>query len=553
MLHNRPPTDDERTELCATITQSLEFKSKLEQKGRDLLELHGKAMHDVECLDRCSRRNIAIRSAAKQVVKPLEELKLQCFRDSMQFSEAADTIRAPPRQLKRRLDEIEKTINGLLALLEPVDTLLEQHIHSCDDDREARRAVAAQAITSARKVAARVLEVDTSIINKRLLLHPLRYLPTELLEILFTLVVEDERACIRRSFIQEEPRVFTRNKNFISTSPRAHFVLASVCRRWRKITLDMPQLWMYLHLPYLVSPVSPLSLSLLRATRQPERHRPQVELTVFNAFFNASTKYLIENIRSAVHDVGGISRLNIVRPTTTLNYIPSVPRLFVYHSVVNKIRTAWGRFPAPITVAAPSLLTPVVIDSRVLIKTVELSCVQCIPALQDYIPSVKMFSLHLCATTEIPDLGLLLLQFPALAALHLESEKDIPIPPVKVISPLRIASLTKLLVSSNFLPVLGESLRQGLTIPYVTSLVMLDVFDSFSHESYAGLGSLFHTVKQLDFRTVSAGEAKATELRNFISLFYSIDTLYLANTAIPVISKALAGRPRRNISKVIIF
>ena len=551
--HNRPPTDDERIELCTTLSQCLQFKSKLEQKKRDLLELQAKANDDTEYLDRCNRRNTAIRSVAKQVIAPLEVLKLECSKGSVQFSERAGPLRAiaTSQQVKRTLDEIQQKTDGLLALLESTDTLLEQFFHSCDIEQDSREA-AAQAAISANKVAARVLDIGTSITMKRILLHPLRRLPTELLETLFTLVVEDERVCIKRSFVQEEPRIFTRNQNFISTSPRAHFVLASVCRTWRDIILDMPQLWMYLHLPYLVSPTSPLSLSLLRATRQPGRHRPQLELTVFNALFNASTQYLIENVHSTVHDVGGISRLNIVRPTATLNYIPSVPRLFVYQPVINKTKSAWSLFSAPVTVAAPSPLTPVVIDSQVLVNTVELSCVQCTPVLQDTIPYVKTFSLLLYGTAEIPDLGLLLLPFTELAALHLESEKDITILPIKDVCPVRVTSLTKLSISSNFFPSLGEALRQGWEIPHVTSLVILNVFGSFTHRSSTGLGSLFGTVKQLHFRAVSAGEAKALELRTFINLFCSLDALYLAGTAIPVISKAFPGARPKNISKLII-
>ena len=90
-----------------------------------------------------------------------------------------------------------------------------------------------------------------SITQKRTILHPIRRVPTEILEQIFEVATLDERSTLRGDLdwrSTSDPK-----ENLYHTIPHIPTILASTCRRWRTIALNMARLWSFLCVPRSVS------------------------------------------------------------------------------------------------------------------------------------------------------------------------------------------------------------------------------------------------------------------------------------------------------------
>jgi hypothetical protein len=125
----------------------------------------------------------------------------------------------------------------LLALMKPIEGV-DDHVLSVAEELHSMETVRDEisgAITTLHTMIQTGLQSITS--KREGVLHPLRRLPNELLLTIFYASVEAETDEIRRRLPH-------------TSLPRAPFNLAGVCARWRRVVLQTPKLWSYIHAPY---------------------------------------------------------------------------------------------------------------------------------------------------------------------------------------------------------------------------------------------------------------------------------------------------------------
>lgn len=118
------------------------------------------------------------------------------------------------------------SLNGVLTDVRSFLTPLESHVRMTSDDSHAYRAIEASAAQSLFSIELGLGAIATSISEKKRMVHPIRRLPTEVLERIFTEFVEEDRCRLTVNFHE----YFDEMKRTLHFAP---FVISSVCRRWR--------------------------------------------------------------------------------------------------------------------------------------------------------------------------------------------------------------------------------------------------------------------------------------------------------------------------------
>ena len=145
---------------------------------------------------------------------------------------------------KRSWESVADVVENLLVQIESLQSATLSHAECMARELVAHESIEQESQIFVDSLTQSIDALTHSITQKRTILHPIRRVPTEILERIFELATLDERLTLRRSLAITHP--FDLDWDGVSSIPT---ILASTCRRWRTIALDMPLLWSFIRIP----------------------------------------------------------------------------------------------------------------------------------------------------------------------------------------------------------------------------------------------------------------------------------------------------------------
>ena len=356
---------------------------------------------------------------------------------------------------KRSWESVADAVENLLVQIESLKSATSSHAGCIATELAAHESIKQQSQISVDSLTPSIDALSYSITQKRNILHPIRRVPTEILEQIFEVATLDERSILPEDLVwgsTSDPK-----EDFYHTIPHIPTILASTCRRWRTIALNMARLWSFLCVPRSVSWTSEdfvqqdsvVGLSTFQQAKSCIG-ASECELVVGPSI---DWRMVIEHLHSI--PASQISIMNIVYPPHWLNFAH-----FPTASVLNILHEFDGE--------PPILLLSVGLPTSVLARTRELNCRGVLPAVDAPILSVTSCSLTFEDSIYFPDLGLFLPYFPNLTALILNGKYGSPYPQLSF-TPLHHTRVRALSIKDTVIPHLCASLQRGaLSLPSLT-------------------------------------------------------------------------------------
>ena len=444
---------------------------------------------------------------------------------------------------KRTWGSLVEIVDSLLMGIERLKPTTSSHTKCMGIELDAHKTIEGQTVTSLDIVTKSTDALSLSMDHKRSILHPIRRLPTEILERIFELATLDERLTLRRDLVIIH-RFYLDKNDFSSTIPCIPTVLASTCRRWRTIALGMPRLWSFLRVPTLESYRHTLAWRTC-----------VVGLSTFQMAKSCIGASKCEMVLSLLTESGmeidhlhsipssQISTLNIVMPLdgTNLSEIPTVTVLRIYGQdctdAGEPVRLPFYYFP-------PSVLA----------NTRELNCHHALPDVDAPILSVTSFSLTFFKNhTYFPDLGLLLADFPNLIAVVLSANID-SLHLRRVFTPFHHIGIRTLSITDTVIPHLCALLQEGaLSLPSLTHFILLDIFPSSNsnREEWGQLKSLFVNVTCFEIRAATQ-QGCGSNIRQLLDVMPLLQQFTVFGSAVDDGLQALLITPVKRISKLVV-
>ena len=238
---NLPPTPAQRAAVERIVTQQQMMIAHLQElRAGDITE-HARLNENTIVLQSMVESTKSLRDVGLQIrdqISPLfalleRELSLQESNETV-LSSLLPSTPVFLQDWKRLKDAIAAV---MLALIKPIESV-EDHIFSAAEEFHSMEMVRDQMSETITTLHTMIQTGQKSITAKRQgVLHPLRRVPNELLLTIFHACVEAETDEVRRRLPH-------------SPLPYAPVNLAGVCTRWRRVILQTPPLWSYIHAPY---------------------------------------------------------------------------------------------------------------------------------------------------------------------------------------------------------------------------------------------------------------------------------------------------------------
>ena len=443
---------------------------------------------------------------------------------------------------KRSWESVADVVEILLVQIESLKSVTLSHAECMARELGAHESIEQQTQIALDGLTQSTDALTHSITQKRIILHPIRRVPTEILEQIFEVATLDERLTLRRDV--DSITLYYTKECLHRTIPRIPTILASTCRRWRTIALNMAQLWSFLCVPRLVSCTSigfaPQEFVVGLSTFQQAKScigASECELVVGPLIDWGMVTGHLRSIPASQ-----ISTMNIVFPPVWLDFSQ-----FPTPSVLRIIGGDIDLTVLPIPLRSVSLST------SVLARTRELSCHNVLPAVDAPMLSVTCFSLTLWSWTRFPDLGLFLARFPNLTALTLSVEFECP-PPQITFTPLHHARVRTLSITHPVIPSLCASLQRGaLSLPSLTHFILHDKFPSSNNnrEEWSQLQSLFVNVTCFELRAATL-QGCGSNIRQLLDVMPLLQQFTLSGNAVNDGLQALLIGPVKRISKLVV-
>ena len=447
---------------------------------------------------------------------------------------------------KRTWESVADIVDNLLVQIESLKLTTSSHTKCMGIELDAHKTVEQQSQIALISLTQSIDSLTHSMDYKRSIFHPIRRLPTEVLEQIFELATLDERLTLQRNLVTTEA-LYIPKGTASSTVPRIPTILASTCRRWRTIALNMALLWSFLRVPTLEKYVYTLTPFVRRtcvvglSTFQLAKSCIGVSQCEVVVRLTTDWSIVIEQLCSIPSSQ--ISTLNIVFPLTGLDLsrIPTarVLRIFGRGPIV-----AFGTVVSP-----PSYSLP----ASVLANTRELNCHHALPVVNAPILSVTSFSLSLENNTYFPDLGHPLANFPNLTAVVLDANVAI-LHPQNTFTPLHPPHIGTLSITDNIIPHLCASLQRGaLSLPTLTHFILLDIIPSIGNNrgEWSQLQSLFVNVTCFEIRAATQSGCWSN-IRQLLDIMPLLQQFTVFNNAVNDGLQALRFAPVKRIGKLVV-
>ena len=441
---------------------------------------------------------------------------------------------------KRSWESVADVVENLLVQIESLKSATLSHAECMARELGAHESIEQESQIFVDSLTQSIDALTHSITQKRTILHPLRRVPTEILEQIFELATLDERSILQRKYRV----IYSSHLTVDYRTARIPTILASTCRRWRTIALNMARLWNFLCVPALIRTSlgsRQSSVVGLSSFQQAKSYigASECELTVWPSI---DWGVVIEHLRSI--PASQISIMNIICPPDQLDFFrfptPSVLRIFR-----GAFTQMYSRLPSP----------PVSLPTSVLARTRELSCKNVLPAVDTPIPSVTSFSLTFEGPTwdypHFPDLGLFLARFPNLTALIMQLSGAHP---QISFTPLHHARVGTLSITNTVIPHLCASLERGaLSLPSLTHFILLDIFPSRDNDrgEWSQMQSLFVNVTCFEIRAATL-QGCGSNIRQLLDVMPLLRQFTVFGNAVNDGLQALLIGPVKRIGKLVV-
>ena len=439
---------------------------------------------------------------------------------------------------KRSWESVADVVDNLLVQIESLKSATLSHAECMARELGAHKSIEQQTQVALDSLTQSTDALTRSITQKRTILHPLRRVPTEILEQIFELATLDERLNLQRG-LDLQSTLYLREKDIYSTIPRIPTILASTCRRWRTIALNMPRLWSFLCVPTSVDCIpTDFRRKFVVGLSTFQQAKSCIGASNYKLVVGPSNDWgmVIEHLRSI--PASQISTMNIVLPPDLLDFsqFPTASVLRIIGGNVN-----WRESPVlPRSISLPT---------SVLARTSKLSCHHLVPAVDAPILSVTSFSLTLWSYNRFPDLGLFLARFPNLTTLTLSVMFGSPHAQI-TFTPLRHARIRTLSIMHPFIRHLCTSLQRGaLSLPSLTHFILLNIKNDT--REWSQLQSLFVNVTRFDIRAATQKNC-GSKLRQLLDVMPLLQQFTLFGTAVDNGLGALLVAPIKRIGTLII-
>ena len=444
---------------------------------------------------------------------------------------------------KRSWASVAVVVENLLVQIESLKSATLSHAECMERELGAHESIEEQSQILVDNLTQRIDALTHSITQRRTIPHPIRRVPTEILEQIFELATLDERLTLQRNLVITH--TFDPDKDGVySTTPRVPTILASTCRRWRTIALDMPLLWSFLRAPT-------IELYTHTVTHSVQRRKCIVGRSTFQVAksrIGASKCEVVVNLTSMAIDhlrsipSSRIATLNIVmrcgRPD--LSQIPTVMVLRIFGKA----------YSAP---GAMVTLPPYFLPPSVLANTRDLHCHHALPIVKAPILSVTRFSLSFKNNTYFPDLGLPLANFPNLTSVVLSANID-NLHSQNTFTPLHHIGVMTLSITDTVIPHLCASLQRGaLSLPSLAHLILLDIFPSSNNnrEQWSQLQSLLVNVTYFEIRAATQ-QGCGSNIRQLLDIMPLLEQFSVFGDAVNDGLQALLIAPVKRIGKLVV-
>ena len=145
-------------------------------------------------------------------------------------------------------ESVADVVENLLVQIESLKSATLSHAEYMATELVTHEAIEQQTQIALDSLAQSIDALTHSMDDKRRIFHPIRRVPTEILEQIFEVATFDERLTLQRVLGWRETS-YSKVMNAYHTIPRIPTILASTCRRWRTIALNMARLWSFLCVP----------------------------------------------------------------------------------------------------------------------------------------------------------------------------------------------------------------------------------------------------------------------------------------------------------------
>ena len=436
-------------------------------------------------------------------------------------------------------------IDNILMVIERLKSTTSSHAKCVGIEFDAHKTIESQTQISLDSLTQSTDALTYSMDRKRSILHPIRLLPTEILTRIFELATLDERLTLKRDLVITRT-VYSSRDRVTSTIPHIPTILASTCRRWRTIALDMPLLWSFLRVPTLEKYIYTFlhfvprtcvvglpTFQLAKSCLGTSKCEVVVSLTT-------DSSIAFEHLRSIPSSQ--ISTLNILMcpVEVDLSQIPTVRVLRIFGRD-NSFIGAMVRLPSYFL--PPSVLT----------NTRELNCHHALPVVKSPILSVTSFSLSLKNNSYFPNLRRPLANFPNLTSVVIDANVDI-IHPQNRFTPLLHRGIRTLSITDTVIPHLCASLQRGtLSLPSLTHFILLDIFPSSNNnrDGWSQLQSLFVNVTRFEIRAATQQDC-GSNIRQLLDIMPLLQQFTVFGDAVNDGLQALLIGPVKRIGKLVV-
>jgi F-box-like len=375
-----------------------------------------------------------------------------------------------------------------------------------------------QALKAAQK---KLFEVQVNISHIRMRLPPLDRFPDAILRHIFQYAVNGERGYLRRAFPGLLLSLSTK-----SSLPYTSFAVAATCEQWRRIALTTPQLWSYLRVP---------TVERLGATRKEilvgKIHfeqslalcgDSQLELTIFPTAREDTTEAFLRSIPVT----STVLRVNLIHMKTLPGYLPPTKHLclgghpFPFQGSVNLPQATLNAL-IPTTPISPSHVA----------ETEQMTCIgEVAPQFEGPAPKLRYLTFDLLDPRRLPALVSILQQLPVLSSLFMSCGLEYPSATPGAF-PFVHARLTTITVNIGYFRVLCDAFLQGLSLPALRHLVLLDLNQVFSGSSEeSAVTTNLARVTHFELRDMSAAY-KMPHLTKFYNILTAMQSLTLCRRA----------------------
>ena len=397
-----------------------------------------------------------------------------------------------------------------------------------------------QALKAAQK---KLFQVQVNISHIRLRLPPLDRFPDPILRRIFQYSVNEERVYLRRAFPGLLLSLSTK-----SSLPYTAFALAATCQQWRRIALATPHLWSYLRVP---------TVERLEATRKEilvgKIHfeqslalcgDSQLELTVFPTAREDITEAFLRSIPVT----STVLRINLIHMKTLPDYLPPTKHLclgghpFPFQGSVNLPQATLNAL-IPTTPVLPSHVA----------ETEQMTCTgEVAPEFEGPAPKLRHLAFDLLDPRRLPSLVSILQQLPVLSTLFMSCGLEYPSATPGTF-PFVHTKLSGITVNTGYFRVLCDAFLQGLSLPALRHLVLLDLNQAFSWSSEgSAMTTNLARVTHFELRDMSAAY-KMPHLTKLFNVLTSVQSLTLCRRAANFGFEALSNSSVSGLHEIVIM